>query len=64
MSVVDALDGISVYSPYDFVSMHGDYHFTEGMNHMDGLQALGFVRERYSFEDGDRERSRNQMRVI
>ena len=64
VSVVDALDGISVYSPYDFVSLHGDYHFTEGMNHMDGLQALGFVRERYSFEDGDRERSRNQMRVL
>ena len=34
------------------------------MNHMDGLQSLGFVRERYSFEDGDRERSRNQMRVL
>ena len=64
VSVVDALDGISVYSPYDFVSLHGDYHFIVGNNTMNGKQALGFVRERYSFEDGDRERSRNQMRVL
>ena len=64
VSVVDALGGITVYSPNDFVSMHGNDHFIIGNNTMNGKQALGFVRERYSFEDGDRERSRNQMRVL
>ncbi len=29
-----------------------------------GEQTLGFVRERYGLSDGDRERSRNQMRVV
>ena len=64
VKVVDALGGITVDSPYDFVSMHGNYHFQKGPNTMDGDQALGFVRERYSFKDGDRERSRNQMRML
>lgn len=31
---------------------------------MDGDQALGFARERYSFTDGDYQRARNQMEVI
>ena len=64
VDVVDALGGVTVDSPYDFVSLHGKYHFTKGPNEMDGDEALGFVRERYSFQDGDRERSRNQMRVL
>lgn len=31
---------------------------------MDGQEALEFSRERYSFEAGDRERGRNQIRVL
>ena len=31
---------------------------------MNGEQALAFSRERYAFKEGDRERGRNQMRVI
>ena len=64
INIVDALGGITVYSPFDFVSLHGDDHFKVGYNEMNGKQALGFCRERYSFEDGDKERSRNQMRVL
>ena len=64
VDIVDALGGITVYSPFDFVSLHGDDHFKVGYNEMNGKQALGFCRERYSFEDGDKERSRNQMRVL
>lgn len=62
--VIDALGGIEVYSKYSFTSHHGKYKFTEGYNKMNGKQALGFVRERYAFRDGDNQRGKNQMAVI
>lgn len=62
--VIDALGGVEVYSPYSFTSHHGGYKFTEGYNKMNGKQALGFVRERYAFRDGDNQRGKNQMAVI
>ena len=64
VSVIDALGGIDVYSEYDFVAYHGGYSYHKGMNTVNGLQALGFARERYSFPTGDRQRGRNQMEVI
>lgn len=63
-SVIDALGGIDVYSQYDFTAYHGGYHFHQGINRVNGKQALGFARERYSFGGGDRQRGRNQMEVI
>lgn len=63
-SVIDALGGIDVYSQYDFTAYHGGYHYHQGMNRLNGKQALGFARERYSFGAGDRQRGRNQMEVI
>ena len=62
--IVDELGGITVQNPNDFVSTHGNYHFPAGSVDLNGNQALGFVRERYSFTDGDRERGRNEMRVL
>ena len=62
INVVDSLGGITVNSPLAFTA--GGYEFVVGENEMDGQKALAFSRERYSFEDGDRERSRNQMRVL
>lgn len=62
--IVDALGGIDVDSPNAFVTKKGGYQIKQGINHLNGDQTLGFVRERYSFKDGDRERSRNQMRAI
>ena len=64
VNVIDALGGIDVYSEYDFVAYHGGYSFHRGMNTVNGLEALGFARERYSFPTGDRQRGRNQMEVI
>ena len=63
-NVIDALGGITVYSKYGFTSMHGGDTFVEGYNTMNGKQALGFVRERYSFAEGDNQRGKNQMEVI
>lgn len=64
VNIIDALGGVDVNSEFDFVSYHGGDHFVVGMNHMTGIQALGFARERYSFPSGDNQRGRNQMAVI
>lgn len=63
-SLVDSVGGVDVYSKYAFTSFHGGFTFHEGMNHMNGEEALGFARERYSFPDGDNQRGRNEMAVI
>ena len=62
MDIINALGGIEVQSDYDFDSY--GYHFTAGTNVLDGEAALAFCRERYAFDDGDRQRGRNQMAVI
>lgn len=60
--VIDALGGVDVYSAYEFDS--GDYHYQQGTNTLNGAQALAFVRNRYAFADGDRQRGKNQMAVV
>jgi polyisoprenyl-teichoic acid--peptidoglycan teichoic acid transferase len=62
MNIVDTLGGVDVYSDYAFKT--GNYSFNTSYNHLDGKAALAFSRERYSFEDGDRTRGKNQQRVI
>ena len=63
-TIIDALGGVDVYSDYEFVTLHGNYYIAQGMNHLNGSQALGFVRERYSLPGGDHDRGKNQMKVI
>ena len=63
-TIVDALGGITVDSPYAFTSLHGNYWFNQGLNEMDGHKALCFVRERYSLPHGDNDRVYNQQLVI
>lgn len=62
IKIIDALGGVDVHNVDDFTV--GKHVFKPGVIHMDGDTALLFSRERYSFEDGDRERGRNQMRVV
>lgn len=64
ITIVDALGGIDVYSDYAFTTTHGKYEIVQGVNHMDGATALGFSRERYSFESGDNQRGKNQEAVL
>ena len=65
VKVIDALGGITVNSDYDFVSKNIlGYHFNKGENYLNGEQALIFARERYAFQEGDRQRGKNQMEVI
>lgn len=58
VDIVDAIGGINVDNPRAFND------FEAGNIHLNGEQALAFSRERYAFKEGDRERGRNQMRVI
>ncbi len=62
--IVNALGGVTVHSDYAFTSKIGGYSFEKGDNYVDGAAALAFVRERYSFADGDMQRGRNQMAMI
>lgn len=62
--LVDALGGVDVNSDYAFTTNGGGYSFNEGINHLNGEQALAFSRERYAFKDGDNQRGRNQMVVL
>lgn len=61
-NIIDALGGIDVYSEYAFTSYN--YSYAQGVNTLNGEQALEFARERYAFEGGDRQRGKNQMEVI
>lgn len=62
IKVIDELGGIVVNNVNSFTV--GKYQFEPGEIYMDGEEALVFARERYSFQAGDRERGRNQMRVV
>ncbi len=62
---IDAIGGVDVYSEYEFnpVKMK-DWTVKEGMNHMNGKQALAFARERKAFPTGDNQRIKNQQAVF
>ena len=62
VKIVDTLGGVDVDSDFEFDA--SEYHFQKGMNHLDGKQALAFSRERYSFEDGDNQRGKDQQKVL
>lgn len=62
VKIVDTLGGVDVDSDFEFTA--GGYQFKQGMNHLDGKQALAFSRERYSFEDGDNQRGKDQQKVL
>lgn len=62
-AIIDSLGGIDVYSEQEF-TVEPIKHYEKGMNHLTGLEALAFARERYAFTDGDHQRGRNQMAVI
>jgi anionic cell wall polymer biosynthesis LytR-Cps2A-Psr (LCP) family protein len=64
IDIIDALGGVTVNSDYAFTTTHGNYTIVQGENYMDGEKALGFVRERYAFASGDRQRGKNQLALI
>lgn len=69
IQIVDALGGIDVDSPFAFTANYEEdthiyYEFQKGMNHLNGKQALAYVRERYGLREGDVARARHQQQVV
>lgn len=67
--LVNAIGGIDINSDQAFTAGEAagngvSYDFGEGMNHVDGAQALAFARERSAFLDGDLQRIKNQQIVL
>lgn len=62
LKIIDTLDGVDIYNDQEFSA--GSNHFPIGNIHLDSKQALAFVRERYSLSNGDRDRGRNQQKVL
>lgn len=60
--LTDSLGGVTVQSEQAFTRK--GFTFVKGANHLDGEQALAFVRERKQFKDGDFQRARNQQAFI
>ena len=63
-TLIDAIGGVTVYSDVAFTTFHGKYDIQAGENYLNGSQALGFARERYSLAGGDNARGKNQMKII
>lgn len=64
MNLIDIVGGVEVYNDEAFVSRYGGYSFPVGNIYLTSDKALGFVRERYSLTNGDRDRAKNQQKVI
>ena len=64
IDIVDAMGGIDVESEVAFTTSKAAgtvVDIQEGWNHLNGEQALAFVRERKAFVDGDHQRGKNQQ---
>ena len=62
--LVDVLGGVDVYVEPGYATTTSEFSVHEGVNHLNGEQALAFARERYSYTEGDRQRTKNQQQVL
>lgn len=63
VAIIDALGGIDVNSEFDF-TVEPVKHYVVGVNHLNGIEALAFARERHAFPKGDVQRGIHQMEVV
>jgi LCP family protein required for cell wall assembly len=63
--VTDALGGVDLKVEQSITSIHKPYRkFTKGTMHMDGAQALDWIRQRKQFPQGDFARMRHQQEFL
>lgn len=62
--LVDVLGGVDVYVEPGYATTTSQFSVHEGVNHLNAQQALAFARERYSYTEGDRQRTKNQQQVL
>lgn len=63
-NLVDTLGGVDVYVEPGYATTNSLYSVHEGINHLNAEQALAFARDRYSYTEGDRQRTKNQQQVL
>ncbi|WP_326550790.1 LCP family protein [Micromonospora sp. NBC_01813] len=65
VEVTDALGGVDLTVEQDTTSIHKPYRqFSQGVNHMNGAEALDWVRQRKQFPEGDFARMRHQQEFL
>ena len=64
IKIIDLLGGVDAEALYDFTTNDGEYQFKKGLNHLDGVTALKFARERKGLTGGDVTRGKHQMEVL
>ena len=62
--VVDALGGVDVTVKRSVRDPQTKARFTRGVNHLNGKQALDYVRQRYGLPDGDFDRIKRQHQFL
>jgi LCP family protein required for cell wall assembly len=63
--VTDALGGVDLSVDRTITSIHKPYRkFNKGVNHMNGAEALDWIRQRKQFPDGDFARMRHQQEFL
>lgn len=63
--VTDALGGVDMNIDKTITSIHPPHRtFRQGMNHLNGAEALDYVRQRYQFSDGDISREKHQQEFL
>ncbi|WIM96483.1 LCP family protein [Actinoplanes oblitus] len=63
--VTNALGGVDLYVDRTITSIHKPHRvFKKGMMHMNGAQALDWVRQRYQFPRGDFDRVKHQQEFL
>ena len=71
IDIIDAVEGVDVDNPFAFTANYQEedgsfvyYKFAKGNIHLNGKEALAYVRERYGLREGDVARARHQQQVI
>ena len=62
--LVDAVGGVDVTVAPGYAFSNSDVTVHEGVNHLNGHDALEYARERYAYTEGDRQRTKNQQQVL
>ena len=64
VNFIDAIGGLDFNNEIPFTSAITGHVYEQGMIHVQGRGALYYARERQAFEDGDRQRVKNQQRIF
>lgn len=67
VNIIDILGGVDVNSELAFTTgtdAGAVVEIQQGLNHLDGKEALAFARERHALDDGDNQRGKNQEALI